>query len=153
MVTRHPTPVPSPLRAAGSRGKGGFSVARPRPHTVQRRARRGAMITELIVAMAIIVLALIPLATSLFQEQKLLRASYHKAVAMELIDGEMEILLAGEWREFKPGAQPYPLPGLAATNLPPGGATLTITGNRLRLEWLPEDGKRGARVVREGVGR
>ncbi len=94
--------------------------------------------TELIVAMSILVLAMMPLAYSFAQEQKLVRNSYRRAVAMELIDGEMEILMAGEWRAFNPGAQPYSFHAASATNLPPGKATLTITGRHLRLDWQPE---------------
>ncbi|MDB6112006.1 MAG: hypothetical protein JWR69_3756, partial [Pedosphaera sp.] len=64
-----------------------------------RRAKRdgrrcGALSTELIVAMAILVIAAMPLALSFAQEGKVLRQSYQKAAAMELVDGEMEILLA-----------------------------------------------------------
>lgn len=106
---------------------------------------------ELLVAMAILVLAVVPLALSFAQESKVLRQSYQRAVAMELIDGEMEILLAGEWRSFKEGTQPYPLSGDARKNLPPGQALLTITGRHIRLEWQPEKGNLVTTVVREGV--
>ena len=116
-------------------------------------ARSGSMITELVVAMAILSLAFLPLMGSYGQVQKSVRASYQKAVAMELIDGEMEILLAGQWREFKPGEQPYPLHGDSAKNLPPGKATLTITGNRVRLEWTPDKRGAGGKIIREAVAR
>jgi hypothetical protein len=38
-------------------------------------------------------------------------------------------------------------------NLPRGAATLTITGNHLRLEWRPEDGRQGKAIVREAMGK
>jgi hypothetical protein len=107
--------------------------------------------TDLIVGLGILVIALMPLAYSLAQEHKVVRASYHKAAAMEIIDGEMEILLAGEWREFKEGSQPYSLPPETAKNLPPGKATLTVTGKRIRLEWQPEQKYSGGKILREGV--
>ncbi|MDB6108633.1 MAG: hypothetical protein JWR69_383, partial [Pedosphaera sp.] len=78
---------------------------------------------------------------------------YQKAAAMELVDGEMEILLAGEWRAFKEGNQPYELHGDSARNLSPGKAVLTITAKRVRLEWRPEKGELASMVVREGTGR
>jgi hypothetical protein len=116
-----------------------------------KRSRRdsGVLTTELIVAMAIISIAMLPLAFSYVQEEKLLRGSYQRAVAMELVDGEMEILLAGEWRAFPEGAQPYSFHAESATNLPPGKATLTVTGKHLRLDWLPAKKSSGGEVVRE----
>jgi hypothetical protein len=118
-----------------------------------RKRRSGALTTELIVAMAILLIAAMPLALSFAQEGKVLRQSYQKAAAMELIDGELEILLAGEWRAFKEGSQPYELRGAAAKNLPPGKAVLTITAKQIRLEWLPEKGDWATKVVREGTVR
>ena len=114
-----------------------------------RSKERGALITELMVAMAIIVIALFPLAFSFAQEAKFLRASYNRSVAMEIVDGEVEALLAGEWRSFQEGAQDYAPHARAETNLPSGKFQLTLTGHRLRLEWLPSEKDQGARVVRE----
>ena len=109
----------------------------------------GFLTTELIVAMGIIVLAMMPLAYSFTQEHTLVRRSYQRAVAMEIVDGEMEILMAGEWRAFKEGPQPYSFHAASATNLPPGKAQLTITGNHVRLNWLPEKKSSDGEVVRE----
>ena len=111
------------------------------------------LMAELIVAIAILTIAVLPLAYSITQEHKLLRACYYRAVAMELVDGEMEVLTAGEWRAFKEGAQPYRLGADSATNLPPGQFVLTITGQHLRLEWLPQQRDRGGSVVREATVR
>ena len=105
--------------------------------------------TELVVAMAILTIALMPLGYSLVTEAKLLRANYHRAVATEIVDGEMEILAAGEWRAFPEGAQAYPVQATATGNLPPGKFQLTRAGNHLRLEWA-SDKKHGiGTVVRE----
>lgn len=111
------------------------------------------MMTEAVVSLAIIMVAIMPLVYSFFQEQRVLRTSYQKALAMELIDGEMEILLAGEWRAFHEGTQPYVLRGAAVTNLPKGQAQLTIKGQKLRLAWTQANGRTATQVVREGVGR
>jgi hypothetical protein len=69
---------------------------------------------------------------------------------MEIVDGEMEVLLAGEWLQFAEGPHPYPVKAASATNLPPGRFRLTRDGNRLRLEWLPEKRGNGGSVSREG---
>jgi prepilin-type N-terminal cleavage/methylation domain-containing protein len=111
--------------------------------------QNGFTVVELMVAMAILVLAMMPLAYSFTQEQKILRNSYRRAVAIELVDGEMEILLAGEWRAFSPGEQPYTFHAASAANLPPGKVTLTITGKHLRLDWKPDQKSSGGEVVRD----
>ncbi len=115
-------------------------------------ARVCAFVTmELIIAIAILAIGLMPLAYSFSQETKLFRKEYQRAVAVELVDGEMEILLAGGWRGFSQGSQDYVLHGDAATNLPPGGARLTIMGKQVRLEWLPVKAEPSSKVVREAT--
>ena len=105
--------------------------------------------TELMVAMAILVSTVLPLGYSLILETRYLRASYQRAVAMEIVDGEMEILAAGEWRSFPEGTHPYPVRVAAATNLPPGQFQLTRTVDHLRLEWRPDRRKGMGVVVRD----
>ena len=109
----------------------------------------GALTTELVIALAILASTMIPLSFSFLREQKLLRLSYERAVAMEIVDGEMEILQAGEWKAWPEGAQTYTAPTRAAKNLPAGNLTLTRQGERFRLEWK----SKGVRVVREGKAR
>lgn len=111
------------------------------------RDDRGWLMTELMVALAILVGTLLPLAGAFVYEQQMCRRYYHEAVAMEIVDGEMEILAAGEWRAFGEGTHPYPVTAAAAANLPPGKFILTVTGQRVRLEWQPRTGKRIAREV------
>jgi len=105
---------------------------------------------ELIVAMAILVIAFFPLAYSISSEAHLFRATYQRAVALEIVDGEMEILAAGEWRAFPEGAQTYPIHANAAANLPPGRFQFTRTGDHLRLEWDPAE-KTGVGIVSREV--
>ena len=118
-----------------------------------RIRERGALQADLLVAMAILAVAMLPLSAGFFAEQKVLRSHYWRAVAMEIVDGEMEILVAGEWRARPEGTQPYLVKADAAKNLPPGKFTLTRTGKTLRLEWAPEKGGSGGAVVREAVAR
>jgi hypothetical protein len=106
--------------------------------------------TELIVAMAIMVLVMIPLAFAFREETILLKAAYHRAVAMEIVDGEMEALVAGGWRGFPAGeTRGYPVKAFSATNLPPGEFVLTLGNARAKLEWVPQARNRGGRVTRE----
>jgi hypothetical protein len=105
--------------------------------------------TEMMVAIAILGVALLPLAYSFAKEARLLRSCYNRAVAIEIVDGEVEVLLAGEWRAFKAGTQTYVPRAQAATNLASGKFQLTLMDRRLRLEWLPMAKDRGGRVVRE----
>ena len=114
---------------------------------IRRRRRSGALMIELLVAMAMLVGFLLPLAYSITSEKKLARTAFYRAVAMEIVDGEMEILAAGEWHTFSPGKHEYPIRALAATNLPPGQFLLTIGTNDVRLEWKPTAKKYGGPVV------
>jgi hypothetical protein len=96
------------------------------------------MMTEMVIAMVIVVIALFPLGFSALSDGKLFKVSYQKAVAMEIVDGEMEILAAGDWRNFPEGTNVYTVHANAATNLPPGNFVLTRSGQHLRLEWKSE---------------
>jgi hypothetical protein len=114
-----------------------------------RRAERGLLMVDMVVGMAILTLAVMPVAFSFARERQLLRAAYGRAVAMEIVDGEMEILAAGAARDIPDGAQTYTVHAQAAASLPPGHFQLTRTGNHLRLEWTPEARKGIGAVVRE----
>jgi hypothetical protein len=121
-------------------------LAGPRPN---RRRERGALTTELVIAMALLVLAVCPLAYAFSQEVRLLRGSYWRSVVMEIVDGEAEILAAGEWRAFSEGQHAYTVRAGAATNLPPGRFQLTKTGKDLRLEWRSDERQSVGPVVRD----
>jgi hypothetical protein len=147
-------------RIAPAQSRVGPVVPAPRGHPsppspelrfARRTARSlaGAITAELICALSLVALTLIPVSFSFLSEQKLFRACYSRAVAMEIVDGEWEALLAGEWRAFKPGAQPYTVRAEAATNLPPGQFLLTIEAEKVRLEWRPARRDQGGPVVRE----
>ncbi len=120
-------------------------------HSMGGVAKRkdGTLLMELMLALGVIAVALMPLAYSFAHEQKLCRAYYHRAVAMEIVDGEMEILAAGEWRHFKPGAQAYTVRAESAKNLPPGHFTLNVGKQRVRLDWEPDQPDQGGKIFRE----
>lgn len=109
----------------------------------------GAIITEMMVAMAILTIAVLPLGYTIRADARMLRASYQHAVAMEIVDGEMEILASGAWRDIPEGARPYGVHAKAATNLPPGRFLLTRAGNHLRLEWSSAKKSGIGTIVRE----
>jgi hypothetical protein len=97
--------------------------------------QRASLIFEVVMAMTIVVIAVLPLGYALTSDAKLFRVTYQKAVAMEIVDGEIEILAAGGWRDIPEGSRPYTVHANAATNLPPGRFLLTRADNHLRLEW------------------
>ena len=61
----------------------------------------------------------------------------------------MEILAAGDWKNYPDGAQPYTVHSRAAANLPSGHFELTKTGKHLRLEWSSDKRQGIGAVVRE----
>jgi hypothetical protein len=125
---------------------------RTKPSLLFRQGRRdehGLLMVDLVVGMAILTLAIMPLAFSFARERQMLRVEYLHAVAVEIVDGEMEILAAGAARDYPEGAQVYPVHAAAAASLPPGHFQLTRTGNHLRLEWTPEERAGIGAVIRE----
>jgi hypothetical protein len=111
--------------------------------------QRGFMMADMVLAMGILIIVMVPLAFSVNSDAKQLRATYQRAVAMEIVDGEIEILAAGEWRNFPEGPHPYAVHANAITNLPPGQFQLTRTGQHLRLEWRSAKKQGIGPVVRE----
>ena len=101
------------------------------------------------VAVGLLAVVLIPLTVGFFKEAKQMRNLYRESVAMEIVDGEMEILAAGGVGRISEGSQPYAINAAAATNLPPGKFSLTREGKTLRLEWRANEPLEHLRVNRE----
>ena len=120
-------------------------------HIAATARRHGILMTDVMVGLAIIGLAIFPLAYSFAQESKYLRRCYERAVAMEIVDGEMEIIRAGGWRSFTNGVHVLKTTTRSATNLPPGELRLTLTDKHARVEWLPAKTAPGSPVVREAT--
>ena len=115
-----------------------------------RTARENGMLaTECVIALAMLAAVMLPMSFSFFQETKMCRAYYSRAVALEIVDGEMELLAAGEWRAFPRGRQSYPVRAVSATNLPAGEFVLTLGDGSARLAWIPSARGVGGEVVRE----
>jgi hypothetical protein len=128
-----------------SRARVGRAVA----CAAHKRRQQGSLMVEVLVAVAIMIGVLFPLAYSFVGERRLVRSCYQRAVAMEIVDGEMEALLAGEWRAFSPGTHDYAVHAGAATNLPPGRFILSVEPDKLRLRWQPAVKDHGGPVTRE----
>ena len=110
---------------------------------------KGTIIVEILVAMSILVFVMIPLSFSFIGGRQEFNTYLHRAVAMEIVDGEMEILRAGEWHAFHEGTQSYEVKNPAATNLPAGKFELTLQSKHARLSWTPDSRKRDGIVNRE----
>ena len=120
-----------------------------KPFTGTGRLRQGFLMIDLVIGVAILSMAMIPLGIPFAHEQRLLRAEYVRCVADEIVDGEAEILAASNWENVPDGAQAYSMKSKAAAHLPPGRFQLTKTGNHLRLEWIPDRLHGVSAVVRE----
>jgi hypothetical protein len=97
--------------------------------------QRGAIMAELIVAMAVLVIAMLPLSFAALSNSRELRTTYQKAIANEILDGEIEILAAGDWQQIVEGTNNYEVYAIAVTNLPPGQFQVSRSGNLVRLQW------------------
>ncbi len=113
------------------------------------KSRRGVLEIDLAMAMLVLTVAIMPLAFSFAKEREVLHMEYCRAVANEIVDGEMEILVAGDWKNFPDGSNIYTVHSRAAANLPAGHFELTKTKNHLRLEWLPDRRQGIGTVIRE----
>jgi hypothetical protein len=112
-----------------------------RPH---KKSSQGVLMMDLAMAIIILSLAIFPLAFSFAQERDAMRADYFRAAADEVVDGEMEVLAAGDWKNYPDGTHSYTVQSPAAAGLPAGNFELTKAGKRLRLEWMPKR--------RQGIG-
>jgi hypothetical protein len=114
-----------------------------------KKIQQGVLMIDLAMAMIVFSLAIFPLAFSFVKEREVLRLDYFRAVTDEVVDGEMEVLAAGDWKNFPDGSQVYTVHSRAAANLPAGHFELTKAGNHLRLEWIPDRREGVGAVVRE----
>jgi hypothetical protein len=117
--------------------------------TLFRRPAAGFLEVDMLVGLAILALAIMPVGFSFARERQVLRIEYIHSVANEIVDGEMEMLVAGDWKNYPDGVQNYSVHADAAASLPLGHFQLTKTGNHLRLEWSSDWKHSGPPVIRE----
>lgn len=106
---------------------------------------------ELNAALAIFSLLVLAMVAPLALDQSMVRQVTVRAVAMEIVDGEMELLAAGGWRSYQQGEQDYVVTAEAAKSLPKGRFVLLVNSNSVRLDWRvkKQDGRESIRVERE----
>jgi len=110
---------------------------------------RGVLQIDLLVGLAILTIAVVPVGYSFTRERQALRIEYFRSVINEIVDGEMEILAASAAKDLPDGLQNYSVSSRAATILPAGHFQLSKSGNHLRLEWTPDEKCGISPVVRE----
>ena len=116
-----------------------------------KQKQRGFLMIDAVAGLAILVIAIIPLGYSFAQERRSLHREYSRAVLVELLDGEMEILSDGAGKNLPDGPQDYPVTSSALDKVPPGHFKLTKSGQNLRLEWSADEKCGIGTVVRESV--
>src|SRR4051812_9713818 len=94
-----------------------------------RAPNRGILLLDLAVGLGLLTAAMLPLAFSFAREARVMQAEYAHAVAMEIVDGEAEILAAGAGKDIPEGTEDYTVHLKAATKLPDGKFQLTRTGD------------------------
>lgn len=119
------------------------------PSTLARH--RASIMLDALIAIALLGIVVVPITNSIASEKRLARSQYQRAVALEIVDGEMEALVAGAWRALPTGTTEYQVHAASRANLPVGKFLLTIETNRVRLEWKPAVRHSGGPIVREAL--
>jgi hypothetical protein len=96
---------------------------------------RGSALLEISIAFVLFGLVSIGCWTMLIRGSTLLRSHCQRSIVSQILDGEMEMLKAGEWRAFPPGVHIYPVDCFSASSLPDGAFTLRRDDRKLVLEW------------------
>lgn len=125
-------------------------VIRPPSRSRPDPRRRGVLTVELVIAMAMFVIAFVPMGILATREQRVARALYFRAVAGEILDGELEVLLAGSWKSLSPGTNTLPVRAEATNSLPPGRFEAVFEPPRLTLHWRANKPNTGADTIRQG---
>ncbi|KAB2671559.1 MAG: hypothetical protein DVB31_04540 [Verrucomicrobia bacterium] len=104
---------------------------------------------DALVALGLVVVLILPMGFGAVANQRLMRQTYQRAVVMELIDGELEVLASGDPQRAPVGVREIRMGGYAATNLPSGKFLLTRTDRTCRIEWVPTDTRHAVPFARE----
>jgi len=125
-------------------------TASNRALNLRRQREKGVLMAELYAALAIFSMLVLTVAAPLAMDQSMVRTMTTRAVAMEIVDGEAELLAAGLWRNYGEGEQDYTVTCDAAKCLPPGRFVLRVDARSVGLEWREKihDGREIVRVER-----
>lgn len=113
-----------------------------------RRVRSAFLTMDLLFAMALFLFGFFGIAYVSTRELHLARADYYDAVAMSLVDGELEVLANGEWQTLPEGASSYRSTAPTMKALPPGEFRATRTRDHIQLEWIPAGKGNGRHIIR-----
>ena len=116
--------------------------------TIRLARRRAFLQLDMAIALSLLALVFIPLSVSSSGGLDLARRHYFEAVALQLIDGEMDVLLAGERQKYTTGEHRITPVGEAVQNLPEGEFVLTVHDQKLTLAWVPTKRAKWGRVER-----
>ena len=96
-------------------------------HLIPSRARRTAahIQADLVTALGLIALTVLPLGYGYLHHRQVVRNATTRAVVLELVDSEMEILAAGEHRAFQPGGAFSTASSAAPPHSPPMEVEIT----------------------------
>ena len=121
-------------------------ILRPTP----RAAKRLAFVQlDVALAVSILLLVFIPFSVTSSSKLDLARRQHFKAVALQMIDGELDVLMAGERQKYIPGEHKITPPGEAVKTQPVGEFILTVQENPRTIAWVPEKEAKWGRVERE----
>ncbi len=105
---------------------------------------------DLVVAMFLMVAALMPLGMTLAKDSELYRAWSLRARAMTVVDGELEVLAAGVWKEYGPGEHEL-VPKSGAELSGYGSFRVLVDAESIQVRWIPGKKYRGGTIVRTAV--
>ncbi len=103
---------------------------------------------DVAVAIVILMLVFIPLTVTSSSKLDLARRHHVEAVVLQLIDGEIDVLLAGEQEKYNFGEHRITPAGEAAEDLPKGEFILTLKEKQLSLAWVPVKLAKWGRIER-----
>lgn len=105
---------------------------------------------EWVIAMAMFLIAFVPLGVLAAREFRLARSLYVRAVAGEILDGELEVLLAGGWKSLSLGTNLLVVRAEATNSLPPGRFESVFEPPRLTVQWRAAKPHLGGDTLRRG---
>jgi len=148
----NPEPVRrSPIRRTLSSWSIGAGPEAGAPHFRTgkvRRQQRAFASMDLFLAMAVFLFGFFSVAYLSTREMRLARAYYYDSIALSLVDGELEVLAAGEWRSLPEGPSRYRSQAATMHSLPPGELRVTRTPTQIQLEWIPAAKGNGRHITR-----
>ena len=103
----------------------------------KKRWQRGWIQVDLMIAISLISLMLIPMSMTVHIERVYLKQLQERAVIGQVLDGELEFLLAGGLKPF--GVGEHSLPDLQSP-IGKGSFSLVVTEKELKVEWRRKAG-------------